>query len=257
MLRAFRAHGDERKVDVGGIHARKLDLGLFRGLLQTLHRHFVLGKIDCVGLFELIYEILYNLAVPVVAAQLGVAVGGEHFKYAVGNFQDGNVERTAAEVVDHDLAALVLIEAVSERGRRGLVDDTQNVKPRDFARVLGRLALAVGEVCGAGDDRLRNLRAEICLRVRLQLGQNHSGNLLGRIRFVVYVHLKIGSHMSLDGNDGFVGVRHRLTLRRLPHHAGAVLLERYHGRGRPGAFRIGDNDGLAAFHHRHTRICCT
>jgi len=47
----------------------------------------------------------------------------------------------------------VLIQPVGERRRRRLVDDAAVVQPRDFARVLGGLALAVGKVCGAGDDR--------------------------------------------------------------------------------------------------------
>ena len=58
--------------------------------------------------------------------------------------------------------------------------------------------------------------------------------------------------MSLDRDNRLIGVGDRLTLRRLPHHAGAVLLERYDGRGRSGTFRIGNDDGFAAFHNRHT-----
>ena len=257
MLRSLCAHGDEGQIDIGGIHARKLYLGFFGSFLQSLHRHLVLRQVDGVGFLELVYEIFDDLVVPVVAAQPRVAVRGEHFENAVGNFKDGNVERTAAEVVDHDFAALVFIEPVSERRRRRLVDDSQNVESRDLARVLGRLTLTVGKVSGAGDDRLRHFRSEICLRVRFELSENHCGNFLRGIRFIVDFYFIVGSHMPFNGDNGLVGVCDSLTFCRLSDDAGAVLLERYYGRGSSGSFRIGDNDGLAAFHHCHARICRT
>jgi hypothetical protein len=40
--------------------------------------------------------------VEVVAAEEGVAVGGLHLEHAVADFEDGDVERAAAEVVDGD-----------------------------------------------------------------------------------------------------------------------------------------------------------
>ena len=63
--------------------------------------------------------------------------------------------------------------------------------------------------------------------------------------------------MPFNGDNGLVGVCDSLTFCRLSDDAGAVLLERYYGRGSSGSFRIGDNDGLAAFHHCHARICRT
>src|SRR3546814_14391602 len=61
------------------------------------------------------------------------------------DLQDGNVEGAAAKVVDGDGLAVLLFKPIGERGRRRLVDDAQNLKPRDLARVLGRLALRVVE----------------------------------------------------------------------------------------------------------------
>ena len=69
MLRTVRAHGNEREVDVGGAHTRKLNLRFFRRLFESLHRHLVLGQINRVRLFELVYEIGNNLFVPVVATE--------------------------------------------------------------------------------------------------------------------------------------------------------------------------------------------
>ena len=97
------------------------------------------------ALLELVDHVVHEALIEVVAAQTVVAVGRQHFKDAVGNFKDGDIEGTAAEVVDHDLAVfLLLIEAVGKRCRRGLVDDTKHIEARDLTRVLGRLTLGVG-----------------------------------------------------------------------------------------------------------------
>jgi len=52
-----------------------------------------------------------------------VAVGRLHFDDALAHFEDRDVERAAAEVVDGDRLVLLLVEAVGERGGRRLVDD--------------------------------------------------------------------------------------------------------------------------------------
>jgi len=75
--------------------------------------------------------------VPVVAAEVGVAVGAAHLEDAVAELEDRDVEGAAAEVIDGDLLVLLLVEAVGERGRGGLVDDAQDLKAGDLAGVLG------------------------------------------------------------------------------------------------------------------------
>ena len=109
-----------------------------------------------------------------------VAVGGLHFKDAVAQLEDGDVERAAAEVVDGDGACIGAIEAVSKRGGRGLVDEAQDFKAGHAASVLGGLALRVVEVSRDGDDGLRNRRAEETLGIALELAQNVGGNFRRR-----------------------------------------------------------------------------
>ena len=251
-------HGDEGQRDGGRSHAGKFDLRLLGSFLESLHRHLIFGKIDAVALLELVDHVVHEALIEVVAAQTVVAVGRKHFEDAVGNFEDGDIEGTAAEVVDHDLAVfLLLIEAVGKRRRRGLVDDTKHVEARDLARVLGRLTLGVGEVCGAGDDGVRHLRAEVCLCIRFELAQDHCGNFLRGICLVVNLHLVVGAHLTLDGDDRTVGVCNGLTLCDLTDDTGAVLLEGDNGRRGARTFRIGDHDGLAALHDCNTRIGST
>jgi hypothetical protein len=84
---------------------------------------------------------------------VGVAVGGEHLEDAVADVEDGDVEGAAAEVEDRDLLVLLLVQAVGQRRRGGLVDDALDLEAGDLAGVLGGLALGVVEVGRHGDDR--------------------------------------------------------------------------------------------------------
>ena len=188
---------------------------------------------------------------------MGVARGGQHLQNALADVEDGNVERAAAEVVDHDLLLGFLIHAVSQRSCGRLVDDAQHLEARDLARVLGRLTLGVGEVRRHRDDRLRDRLAEVGFRVRLELLQDHCGDLLRGIGLAVDVDAVVRTHVTLDGNDGAVRIGDRLTLGDLADHALAVLGERDDRRGRARAFRVGDDDGFAALHNGYARVCGT
>ena len=103
--------------------------------------------------------------IDVVAAEVRVAVGGEHLinvAFAGGDqFEDGNVEGAAAEIVDGDVAALLFVQAISQRGGGGLVDQAQNFKAGDASGVFGGLALRVVEIGGHGNDRAIDGFAEV------------------------------------------------------------------------------------------------
>ena len=105
-----------------------------------------------------------------------------HLDDALADFEDGDVERAAAEVVDGDGLVLLLVEPVRQRGRRRLVDDAQHFETGDLAGVLGRLALRVVEVRGNGDDGLRDRLPEVVFRGLLELLQHHRGDLGRRER---------------------------------------------------------------------------
>ena len=66
--------------------------------------------------------------VEVVAAEVSVTVGAEHFEHAAAELQDGNIERTAAEVEDGNLHVLVsFVHTVSQSSSGRLVDNTLHV----------------------------------------------------------------------------------------------------------------------------------
>ena len=53
---------------------------------------------------------------------MGVTVGRLHLDHAFAHLEDRDVEGTAAEVVDRDLLVGLLVQAVRQGRRRGLVD---------------------------------------------------------------------------------------------------------------------------------------
>ena len=249
MLGAGGVGGDEGQVDVGGGGAGQLDLGLLGGLLQTLGSHLVVAQVDVVLTLEVLGHPVDDALVKVVAAQMGVAVGGENLGDAVAHLDDGHVEGAAAQVVDHDLLVGLLVDAVGQRGRSRLVDDALDVQARDGAGVLGGLTLAVVEVGGNGDDRLGDRLAQIRLGVRLQLGEDHGGNFLGGVVLAAGMDLLGGAHLALDGGNGVLRVGDGLTLGDLADQTLAGLGEADHRRRGAGALGVGDDDRLAALHH--------
>ena len=248
MLRAGRVRRDVRQVDVRARHAGELDLCLLGRFLQALHGHAVAREVDAVALLELLHEVVGDALVEVVAAEAVVAGRGQHFDDAVADLQHGDIERAAAEVVDHDLLVGLFIEAVGQRGRRRLVDDTLDVETGDLAGVLRRLALRVGEVGRHGDDGFGHGLAEIGFRIGLQLLQDHGADLLRGVLLAVNLNFVIRAHLALDRADRAVRVRDGLTLCHLADHTLAGLGERDDGRGGAMTFRVGDDGRFAALH---------
>ena len=113
---------------------RQLDLRLLGGLLEALERLRVLREVDALVLLELGQQPLDDALVEVVAAEVGVAVRRLDLEDALAELEDRDVERAAAQVVDGDLLVVLLVEAVGERRRGGLVDDPLDVEAGDPAR---------------------------------------------------------------------------------------------------------------------------
>jgi len=205
-----------------------------------------------------------------------VAVRREHLEAVVADSKDRDVERAAAQVVHGDLLVLLAVEAVGKRGGRGFIDDAQHFKARNAARVFRGLPLCVVEIRGHGDHRLFDLRAEVRFRGLTHLLQNHGGDfrrpaglahdldlaVAGRSRgdlvghrLLFFGHLRMAAaHESLDGIDRVLRIGHSLTLRRGADEPLAVACKCHHGRRRARAFRIRDDNRLAAFHDGYARV---
>ena len=79
---------------------------------------------------------------------MSVSRSSQNLEYTIVDGEEGDIERSATEIVDDDLRlAALLVETVRDSSSRGLIDDTQNLKAGDSACVLRGLALSVIEVC--------------------------------------------------------------------------------------------------------------
>ena len=87
-------------------------LGLHGVEVQAVERGRVLAGIELMRLQEALGRVVDQPLVPVVAAKLHVAVGGQGLHLARGKTQEGGVERAAAQVVDQD------VEFLRAAGRR-------------------------------------------------------------------------------------------------------------------------------------------
>ena len=188
---------------------------------------------------------------------MGIAVGGQNLGNAVAHLDDGHIEGAAAQIVDHDLLVFFLIDAICQRSGSRLVDDTLDVQACNGACVLGSLTLAVVEVCRNGNDSLGNRLAQISLGISLQLLQDHSADLLGSVLLAVQGHLVVGTHLTLDGRNGVLGVGDGLTLCDLTDQTVTGLGEANNRRGGACALGVCDDDGLAALHDSHAAIRST
>ena len=246
---------DERQVDLGGLLGRQVLLGLLGRLPQTLAGHCVAAQVDPMVALERRHQPRDHSGVPVVAAKVSVTGGGLHLEDAVADLEHRHVERAAAEVEHQDRLVLgFLVEAVRQRGGRGLVDDAQYVEAGDLSRLGRGGPLRVVEVRRHGDDRFGHRVAEVLLGVELQLLQHPGRDLLRRVVLVIDGLAPGGAHVPLDRGNGAVGVCDRLPLGDLAGQHLTIAGKRHDRRGRAVAFGVGNDGGLAALHRSHHRV---
>ncbi len=255
---AVNIHREEGQVYFRRHDAGKLNFGLFTRFLQALIGHGITAQLKAILLLEGIGNPVHHAGIEIISAQVAVAVGCLDFKDTVSQIQDRHIEGTAPEVIDEEgvlFSILNLIEPIGQRRCSGFIDDAEHIESRNFARVLRGLALTVREIGRAGNDCIGNLLAQVGFRIGFQLLQNHCGDFLRGIALVINGHFIIAAHMALNGNDGAVRIGHSLALCQLSHQPFPRLGEAHHRRSQTGAFRIRNDNRLAAFHDGHHRIC--
>ena len=112
---------------MGFAHRRQLDLGLFGRLPQPGEGGLVLPGIQMVDLFKLLRQVIGDRFIEIVAAQAVVAGGGQHLDDPALDIQHRDVEGPAAEVVNHHLLGLFLVDPVGQRRRGRLVNNSHDV----------------------------------------------------------------------------------------------------------------------------------
>jgi hypothetical protein len=89
-------------------------------------------------------------------SQVGIPVGRLHLEDTVTDVEDGDVEGSTTKVENGDLFLRLAIQAVGQGCCRGFVDDAHDIQPGDAPGVFGGLTLAVAEIGGNRDHRIRH-----------------------------------------------------------------------------------------------------
>ena len=109
MLRTRRIGGDKGQIDVVGGRRGERDFRLLCFFLQALQRHRILAEIDAVFLLKSIHEPADNGVVPIIAAEVSVAIGGLDLKNAVADLENRHVKGAAAQIEDRNFFVLLFI----------------------------------------------------------------------------------------------------------------------------------------------------
>ena len=152
---AFDQRGDQRiKLATGhlplpaaDVHPRRL--GIAEGDFRRDRRVKQLALqavITAIAQASLLAQIIGQQMIEIVAAERGIAAGGQDFKHAAAQAQHGDIKSTAAEIVNRDDPFLTGVQAVGYRRRGRLVQQTQHVQARQTRRVFGSLPLSIIEV---------------------------------------------------------------------------------------------------------------
>ncbi len=159
-------------------------------------------------------------------------------------FQDRDIERAAAEIVDGDFAALLLVQAVGEGCGCWFIHEAQHFEPGDSSRIFRSLALSVIEIRGDSDYRAIDGFVEEIFGPGFQFAQDECRNLGWREDFVAEPHANhVGAarldaegknlqlvfdvfgrtpHETLHRINCALGLRKQALLRRLSRDDGSV-----------------------------------
>ncbi len=266
MNRSPVRHRNVRLVDFSLLRRRQFDLRALGGRFNALQCNCILAQVETVNLFEFVDDVIDDALVEIFTAQEGVAIGRQHFKLHlaidIGDFDNGNVEGTAAQIIYRNLAVALAVFVQSERqcGSSRFVDDALYIETRDTTGVLGRLALRVIEISRHRDDGFGHFFAEVIFGGLFHLAQHFRGNLRrckplvahrdpciaivgfgNLIRhqadiFLDFFFFKLAANQALDCVQGVFGIGDGLTFRRRADQNLAILLVRDNGRRGACAF---------------------
>ncbi len=283
MLRTGRICSDVRQVDVGLLAGRQLDLGLFSRFFQTLQRQRIIVQINAVLFLELVCQVVDQTHVEIFTTQEGITIGGQHFELMLtvhfGNFDHGDVEGTATQVVHNDGGvATRLVHTVGQSSRGRLVDDALDFQTGDATSILGSLTLTVVEVGRNGDNRFGNRLTKVILGGLLHFLQYFSRHLRRSHFLVIYlnpgvaivglddlvrhqldvflndVFFKATTDQTLDRVQGILRVGNRLTLGRLANQGFTVVGVGDDRRSGTTTLSVLDHLGGTVFQNRDTGV---
>merc|ERR1719336_281531 len=113
--------------------------------------------------------------VEILPTEMGISSSGLDLENPIFDGQQRNIESTTSHVINQDipLSTALLVQAVRNCCGCWLVDDAQDIHPRDRASILGGLTLGIVEVGGHSDDCVVDFASQVRLCGLLHLEQDH------------------------------------------------------------------------------------
>ncbi len=185
---------------------RERVLRFFHGGQERGQRRRALPRVEPMQLLKFGGGEIHDPHVPIVAAQLHVAIGGQRAEVAGAQIEQRHIERAAAQIVHehfHRLAGIALFGQIAERfaegQRRGgrLVDDIQHGQAGHLAGIGGRLAARLIEVRRHGNHHFEVLPDggdRILFQLLEDAGLDHFGMQLFAMdgaRVIVLAHVAL------------------------------------------------------------------
>ena len=115
-------------------------------LFETLHGQRVALEVHTLVFLEFVNQVINQTHVEIFTTEEGITVGRQHFKLVLavnfGDFNNGNIEGTATQVINSDLAvSTFFVQAIGQSRSRWFVDNPLHIQTSDFTGILGCLAL--------------------------------------------------------------------------------------------------------------------
>ena len=235
--------GVEGKMSLGGLRrAEHAGLGDQAG-----------PQVDAVLLLEAVADILEKQIVEIVAAELSVAVAGQHLDDAGLGLDNRHIEGAAAQVIDEHALEIALARVVGERGGGRLVQNPHTFQAGQLAGLTRRLPLGVVEVGGDRDHGLTHVGADLLRRPLAQRPQDHRRDFLRPVLLVAELDLHVLAHLPLDRFDGALRRQHPLVLGRLADQQPPVLGQPDKGR-QDGITLLGEDMRLTIANQGHLAV---
>ena len=271
---------DEGKVDIGFHGTGEFCLGLFSALFQALKGHFVTSQINALVLFKFISQVIDNSQIEILSAQMGVTIGGFDLEDPLADFQNRNVEGTAAQIKNRNLSITLFFHAKGQRSRSGLIDNPLNIQSRNPSSIFCGLSLAVIKIGRNGNNRVGHCFSQITFSGFFHLFKNNGGyfsrtvifspdaqmgitvgrladgvgenfNVIADLRGVVF-----STNQSFNRKNRVFRVGHGLPFGGLPHQSLSTFGKPYNRRRCPASLSIGDHNRISTFHHSYARVGC-
>lgn len=187
MIRESMVRSDERKVDLGMMRGRKLDIGILGRLIEEMKGKIVVIKVDENLIIEIGKKILEKKNIEVLKEKESVEIGGIKLKKEVEDLKKRKVESKEEKVIERDGIELDIVEKIGKRRRGRIVDDEKKLKKGDIEGIIGGMKMGVVEVGRKSDEGMSKGLEKVGLRSLINIMKDNRGDMRRRI----FIEVKI------------------------------------------------------------------